>query len=267
MKSIREKQLLVKWARAMNEPLDAAMVEEVERYEQIQKDIIESIRINIINDLQEASEVADNFVKKINNEYPKPPTLDEVLAVFNDETNEIIISQLAEEPSVKENETSLTPSIQEKEISSIPPSITDRVAEQITKEIKLVSKPEIEKQTDIPFSKSLNDIKKKIKFLEDRITKLLTIGSGSGEVKLLKLDDVDTTNLGDNKAIFYNAANAKLEFRTINNQNQGNIGAQGAQGAQGSQGSQGHQGIQGLQGVQGATGSEIFGIIFAIALG
>ena len=40
MKSIKEKQLLVKWSKAMNEPIDIALVEEVERYEQIQRDII-----------------------------------------------------------------------------------------------------------------------------------------------------------------------------------------------------------------------------------
>ena len=93
MKSIKEKQMLVKWARAMNEPIDESLVQEVERYEQIQKEIIESVKQNSISDLAEASKVAEDFVKKINVEYPKPPTLDEVMEVLKEEQNELVQAQ------------------------------------------------------------------------------------------------------------------------------------------------------------------------------
>lgn len=39
--------------------------------------------------------------------------------------------------------------------------------------------------------------------------------SGGGEVRLLRLDDVDTSGLGDGKVLRYNANNASLEFVTV----------------------------------------------------
>ena len=44
-------------------------------------------------------------------------------------------------------------------------------------------------------------------------------GSGSGEVRLLRLDDVDDTNLSDGKELRYNASIGKFEFVTPFNPN------------------------------------------------
>ena len=40
---------------------------------------------------------------------------------------------------------------------------------------------------------------------------MASIGGG-GEVRLLNLDDVDTSSLGNGKFLVYNATNKKLEF-------------------------------------------------------
>lgn len=172
MKSIKEKQLLVKWSKAMNEPIDPALVEEVERYEQLQKDIIESVRSNSIKDLQEASVVAEKFVEKINIDYPKPPTLDEVLQIIQEETKEIVetVPEVKEEPA--------------------PISLADKVAEHITKEVKL-EQASFQQPNPPLVDKNLQAIQTKLKFLEQAIGKIAAHGPGSGEVRFLRLDDVN----------------------------------------------------------------------------
>ena len=99
MKSIKEKQLLVKWSRAMNEPVDPALAEEVDRYNQLQQEIKESIRSNTINDLFDASKVAVDIINKVTIEYPKPPTLEELLSIVQEESNELVQAQAAEAPT------------------------------------------------------------------------------------------------------------------------------------------------------------------------
>lgn len=176
MKSIKEKQLLVKWSKAMNEAIDPALVEEVERYEQLQKDIIESVRSNSIKDLQEASVVAEQFVEKINIEYPKPPTLNEVLEVLKEEQNELVQAQTTQEPTAPAK----------------PTTLADRAADHISREVRLEEKSDSFQQPDPTLvEKNLNAIQKKLKFLEQAISKITAHGPGSGEVRFLKLDDIN----------------------------------------------------------------------------
>lgn len=179
MKSIKEKQLLVKWSRAMNEPIDPALVEEVERYEQLQKEIVESVKQNSIRDLVEASVVAEKFVEKIKIEFPKPPTLEEVLNVIKEETDELVQTQTVQEPPT-------------------PKSLAAITAEHITKEVKLEEKADSFQQPDpLVVNKNLNDITKKLKFLEQAIGKIASHGPGSGEVRFMNLDDVDRASFAD----------------------------------------------------------------------
>lgn len=213
MKSIKEKQLLVKWSRAMNEPIDPAIVEEVEKYERLQNEIIESVRQNSIKDLTEASRVADDLVSKII-EYPKPPTLEEVLEVLKEEANELVQSQT--EQAFEASEPESTEPTESTEAAELPKTLADFASEHITKEVKLEEKADSFQQPDPTLvSKNLDHIVKKLRFLEQAIGRIAAHGPGSGEVRLLNLDDVDTSQLADGKALFYSSANAKLEFRTV----------------------------------------------------
>lgn len=154
--------MLVKWSKAMNEPIDHDLLEEVTRYEQIQKEIIESVKQNSINDLVEASKVAEDFVRKVNIEYPKPPTLDEVMQVLKEEQNELVQAQATK-------------------VSPEPQSLAKRAAEHITKEVKLEEKNNSYQQPDSTISvKNIEDVKRKIKFLEDWIAKISLTGPGGG---------------------------------------------------------------------------------------
>lgn len=173
MKSLKEKQLLVKWARAMNEPIDSALVEEVERYEQLQKDILESVKKNSIKDLTEASAVAEEIVPAIQLEYPKPPTLEEVLALVKEDVDELVQTQTPEKPTVPET----------------PKTLAAAAAEHITKEAKLEEKADSYQQPDAELpSRSINDLRKKIKYLEDWVAKISLTGPGGGAGDVINLD-------------------------------------------------------------------------------
>jgi hypothetical protein len=165
VKSIKEKQLLVKWARAMGDGVDPLLQEEVDRYNRLQQEILDSVRNNSIKDLQEASVVAEKFVEKINIDYPKPPTVDELLSQFQEITVEPLVESI---PAV---------------------TLIDKTVDHITKETKLEEKTPSYQQPDAELSsRQLNDLRKKIKFLEDWLSKISLSGPGGGAGDIINLD-------------------------------------------------------------------------------
>jgi len=214
MKSIKEKQLLVKWARAMNEPVDPALAEEVDRYNQLQQEIKESIRSNTINDLFDASKVAVDIIKKVTIEYPKPPTLDELLSIVQEESNELVQAQAAEtSPTTEEASPSDTPRTEDVE----PTDLISRAANHIHKEVKL-EENSFQQPQPTPVEKNFNDVQKKLKFLEQAIGKIAATGPGSGEVELKRLDDVDYASVSgatNNQVLSYNATSQLWVARSV----------------------------------------------------
>lgn len=196
MKNFKEKKLLIKWAQAMGEPVDQELLEEVQRYEQLQKEIQESVRKNSINDLTEASKVAEDFVDKAI-DFPKPPTLDEVLTILREEVDELVQAQ--EITTQTKPQSQLT-------------SLAERAAEFLTKEAKLEEKLDSYQQPDAPLTgRSINDIRKKIKFLEDWVSKISLTGPGGGAGDVINLDHpvkLVTSNYNFTKKDFYVGVNA-----------------------------------------------------------
>ena len=172
MKSIKEKQLLVKWSRAMNEPIDTALVEEVERYERLQQEVVKSIKQHVLEDLKQAVSVIPE-PKDIH--YPLPPSLDDVMALIQEDDHELVQTQTTQD-------TTETDTVQ-------PKSLADRAAEHITKEVKLEEKADSYQQpnADLPL-RSLNDLRKKIKYLEDWLAKISITGPGGGAGDVINLD-------------------------------------------------------------------------------
>jgi hypothetical protein len=214
MKSIKEKQLLVKWARAMNEPVDPALAEEVDRYNQLQQEIKESIRSNTINDLFDASKVAVEIINKVTIEYPKPPTLEELLSIVQEESNELVQAQAAETPTtIEEASPPDTPRTKAVE----PTDLISRAAEHIHKEVKL-EETSFQQPQPTPVEKNFNDVQKKLKFLEQAIGKIAATGPGSGEVELKRLDDVDFASVSgatNNQVLSYNATSQLWFARSV----------------------------------------------------
>lgn len=176
MKSIKEKQLLVKWSRAMGETIDPALVDEVERYEQIQKDIVESVKSNAIKDLAEAKVEVKKVVKPVL-EFPKPPTLEEVLENLKEENDELVQTQAQEIPSGSGAGTADTD----------PPTLITKAIEHINKEVRI--EEQSFQQPVVPVvDKNLEAITQKLKYVEQFIAKIAAHGPGGGAGDVINLD-------------------------------------------------------------------------------
>ena len=216
MKNLKEKQFLVNMALSLGQTPDPALVKELEEHKKIMdtvtpmgeefgslmaqlkqlKDEVDTIRTTV--------EVKQQYFPEEPKEFPKPPTLDELMASLSVEevVKELPIEAVAEE--VLEEPTA--------EVEEVNPLIK-LASEHITKEARM--EEDSFQQPDTPLTKSLDDIRKKIKFLEGWISKISMAGPGGGEVNLLRLDDVDTSAIGNGKFLRYSAANAKIEFATV----------------------------------------------------
>jgi hypothetical protein len=179
MKSIKEKQLLVKWSRAMNEPVDPALAEEIERYTALQESVAASVKTNIFSDLADA---AKNEPPKIQAQiiaFPVPPSLDELEQLLRETTDELVQAQAPQEPTLTEEAPPPSAPVTE--------TLIDRAVTHIAKEVK--SEETSYQQPDADLSgRSVSDIRKKLKFLEDWISKISLTGPGGGAGDVINLD-------------------------------------------------------------------------------
>jgi hypothetical protein len=91
---------------------------------------------------------------------------------------------------------------QQQQQETTTPTVED-FASSISEEEK--NKPKVLKEAEDP-------IAIKIRKLEDMLRQLAMQSPGGGEVRLLKLDDVDTTNLANDKILKYTSSSGKLGF-------------------------------------------------------
>lgn len=202
MKNIKEKQLLVKWAKAMGEEVDAALLEEVERHEQFEKSIIESVRENLFTDLAAASRMAPRVKTP---DYPIPPSIEDLETLIEEAKHELVQTETIEETTLTEEIIPSTPAA----------DIVSRVVNHIAKEVKLEEKADSYQQPSAELSgRSVNDIRKKIKFLEDWVSKISLAGPGGGTYWLYDMGDTNynlVKNPNNEDVLTYNTANAKWE--------------------------------------------------------
>lgn len=225
---------MVKWAKAMNEPIDPILVEEVEQYDRIQKDIVASVRTNSIKDIVDASIVAEKFVEKINIEYPKPPTLEEVLALLHEQ------EEVVPDPNVIENQVTVVPEqvithveeAQEEQspIQEVEPEVVEDksaktlaelAANFITKEVGLEKRSVTPQPAADPLllERNITELAKKIRFLEQTIGNLVMQGGpGGGSVKILDNDDVEfkrLTEVTENAVLIFDTTKKKFVARDL----------------------------------------------------
>jgi hypothetical protein len=74
----------------------------------------------------------------------------------------------------------------------------------------LIKKPE--QLTEQPQLSDLEKLQLEFKQFRKLVTMQMASIGGGGEVRLLNLDDVDTSSLGNGKFLVYNATSKKLEF-------------------------------------------------------
>ena len=196
--------------------------------------------------LQEEESFEEKFQQLVSN-IPEPDLQEEV--VFEEKFQQLV-AKLQEEESFEEVHSETTKvsgagksfiikktPLQEEE--SLPEQIVIAVEDQVmpvieeieqevapvTEEEPPVLIPSVEKYlTNITgtgikhleekvLDRSVDDLKNKIKYLEQWVGKIANAGPGSGEVKLRRLDDVDRLSIEDDKFLAYNAASRKFEFR------------------------------------------------------
>jgi hypothetical protein len=179
MKSIKEKQILVKWAKAMNEPIDPALVEEVERYTALQESVAASVKTNIFSDLADAAKNEPPKVQAQIIAFPVPPSLDELEQLLKETTDELVQTQAPQEPTLTEEAPPPRTPVTE--------SLIDRAVTHIAKEVKSEETSYQQPDADLT-GRSVNDIRKKLKFLEDWISKISLTGPGGGAGDVINLD-------------------------------------------------------------------------------
>lgn len=173
MKSIKEKQLLVNLAKSFGQDVDPVVLREVQEHNKIENNIRESIRSNIFEDLSKAltelKQEADRV--SIENDFPLPPSLDDLDSILAEEENVLVQTQHEETPTETPANT-----------------LTELAAEAITASAKRDS---FQQPDPLLVAPDVNSIQKKIRFLEQWIAKVSMAGPGSGETRFLRLDDVN----------------------------------------------------------------------------
>ena len=123
--------------------------------------------------------------------------------------------QLGELETIKEEKeviTEVSPIPAEPEIKTPEQRIQD-TNDDVTKYLKDKS---FQQPTPDVVDKNVDDIRKKIRFLEQAIGKIAAAGPGGGEVNLRWLDDVARETIADGRWLKYNGTTKKFEFDEIN---------------------------------------------------
>ena len=91
--------------------------------------------------------------------------------------------------------------------------VVEEKDDTISKAIKFIDTQLKEELKDIePNDPTVDSIKAEVKELRNILYKVLAHGPGSGEVRVLKMDDVDTGDLADGRVLSYDSSSEKLKF-------------------------------------------------------
>tara|TARA_Y100001938_G_C8076488_1_gene426431 strand:- start:931 stop:1710 length:780 start_codon:yes stop_codon:yes gene_type:complete len=178
-------------------------------------------QVNVeLSDLSEFFGVLGNAKRTI-----KPKTLADIVKPNEEQKHlhlelESFFSRLSNFESALENEI-------QKPKEEIQPPVEEKTIETIQEEM---SGPQLLAQAMSNFTKSspghiapqivteqpseLEKIKEEFRHFKEMVIKQMASIGGGGEVNLLKLDDVDTSSIGNGKVLSYNSSTGKLEFTT-----------------------------------------------------
>ena len=187
MRSIKEKELLAKFAKSLGQEIDPALVKEVEFFNSIKQDTRASIKKNALGDLMEAFKNINPEKQPVDDiEYPLPPTLDEVLASLNNSENEVIY-ELVQPQTIEESPA--TEETVEPIAEITEPRATEKtLAERAAKFLSEAPKDSYQQPDPFVVSDNLDAVRGKLKFLEQWISKISLAGMGGGAGSVAKLD-------------------------------------------------------------------------------
>lgn len=112
------------------------------------------------------------------------------------------------------------PILKEEKLEEIKQSVISKT-DLISRSVEQISKDALREESFQQPDPSLvgpdiNEIRKKIKFLEQWISKVSMAGPGGGEVRLKFLDDVDRATIAENRHLAYNATTDTFFFEEVN---------------------------------------------------
>ena len=107
------------------------------------------------------------------------------------------------------------------------PIKTSEISDTVTQAIKFIEETNIKEEIENSDDTNLDKLKKEIKQVRDILYKVLAHGPGSGEVRVLKMDDVDENSAKvDGKVLQYQSSSGKFVGTTMpSNNNQLTNGA------------------------------------------
>jgi hypothetical protein len=199
IKSIKEKELLVNFARAMGQEVDPRLVEDVERINAIRNSVRASVSENIFKDLGDAvtsskyepddgplTEVQVEQIKEsVQIEFPKPPSLDDLMAMLT-ETIEEVNNELVQTQPEKESPETET-SVPDTTEPVAEQTLADRTSDFITK-----TKDSYQQPDPLSVAPDMDAITKKLRFLEQWISKVSMAGPGGGAGDSVSLTNYTT---------------------------------------------------------------------------
>ena len=196
------------------------VAEEKARQEEQQKKLQPQVNVEL-SDLSEFFGVLGHAKRNI-----KPQTLADTFVPPKQEETQMQLELESFFNRLSSFENALEQEIQKpKEI--IQPPIEEKTIEEVQEEM---SGPQLLAQAMSNFTKNspghlapqivteqpseLDKIKEEFRHFKEMVIKQMASIGGGGEVNLLKLDDVDTSSIGNGKVLSYNSSTGKLEFTT-----------------------------------------------------
>ena len=195
MKSIKELEILVNFAKALGQTPDPEMVEQIREFHELQRKIVESVKANSAKDVNEAFGY-DNK-ENINELVQEKTKIKRVPENYSTslESGSRKITEGNEEQSATTGDSGQQPSTQ---------TLADLTAKFISEAPK-----DSYQQPDIPLTtSSMKAVQDKLKFLEQWLSKISMTGPGGGAVNLKDLDDVSkyaVVNATQGQLLTYNA--------------------------------------------------------------
>jgi hypothetical protein len=230
MKNIKEKQMLVTMARMMGQAPDPAVVKELEIYNRLQESVRSSVRENFFADFGEQFQRVTQ-IEETKAAYPKPPSLDEMGFILDDAI--ALVEEIRpmarpdfdypKPPSLEDLEKAVTEEIKaepqeeltEENIDEIS-SLVDRTKDFIAKEAERTGQTAMSDAERSMADIQIDALQKKIKYLEGWLTRITNTGPGSGETRILRMDDVNPNDKANGKVLVWDSSQQKLIFGDAN---------------------------------------------------
>jgi hypothetical protein len=205
IKSIKEKELLVNFARQMGQEADPRLVEEVKQINNIKARVRESVSENLFKDLSDALKLSktipayepddgpltkEQIVQiKETIDYPKPPSLDDLMLLLGETKIEEVINELVQtQPEEKSPKTKTNVSVQSSPEPVVEKTLADKTSEFISK-----SKDSFQQPDPLIVASDMDAVTKKLRFLEQWISKVSMAGPGGGAGDSVSLTNYTTT--------------------------------------------------------------------------